>query len=347
MTHALQPVPERIRNANATPDDSSCVAVARAVLEAEAQAIAEAAARLDASFARAVEILAAHAGKVIVSGLGKSGNVAQKIAATLASTGTPAVYLHPTDALHGDLGVCSRGDPAILVSKSGATAELLRLVPLLRQLDSPLIGILGNPAAPLARKADVVLDASVRREADMANVAPTSSAAAAMAIGDALALALMTARGFTAEDFHRRHPAGHLGETLPLAVHDVMHTGGGVAWVSPADPLKQVVIAMTRSALGAACVVSGGRSLEGLITDGDLRRTLENCDDIRELRAEDIMTHRPVTISPGAGLREALRRMEDRPSQISVLPVVADDGTCVGLIRIHDIYLAGKAVGPR
>lgn len=345
MIHTAQPASKREPAAFATPPEAECVSVARAVLEAEAQAIAEAAGRLDGSFARAVEILAAHPAKVVVSGLGKSGNVAQKIAATLASTGTPAVYLHPTDALHGDLGVYSRGDPSILVSKSGATAELLKLVPLLRQLDSPLIGILGNTASPLARQSDVVLDASVRREADAANVAPTSSAAAAMAIGDALALAVMTARGFTADDFQRRHPAGHLGETLPLAVQDVMHTADQVAWVSASDPLKQVVIAMTRSSLGAACVVSAGRRLEGLITDGDLRRTLETCDDIRELRAGQIMTREPVTISPSAGLREALRRMEDRPSQISVLAVVEENGTCAGLIRLHDIYLAGKAAG--
>jgi arabinose-5-phosphate isomerase len=347
MSHTAKAAPLRQPAAPATSSEPECVAVARAVLQAEAQAIAEAAGRLDGAFARAVEILAAHPAKVIVSGLGKSGNVAQKIAATLASTGTPAVYLHPTDALHGDLGVYSHGDPSILVSKSGATAELLKLVPLLRQLGSPLIAILGNTASPLARQSNVVLDATVRREADVANVAPTSSAAAAMAIGDALALAVMTARGFTPEDFHRRHPAGHLGETLPLAVEEVMHSGDAVAWVSASDPLKQVVIAMTRSALGAACVVSAGRRLEGLITDGDLRRTLETCDDIRELSAGQIMTRRPVTISNTAGLREALRRMEDRPSQISVLPVVEADGTCAGLIRIHDIYLAGKVGGAR
>jgi arabinose-5-phosphate isomerase len=342
MSHSAKAAPMGHPVVPATPSEPECVAVARAVLQAEAEAIAEAALRLDGSFARAVDILAAHRGKVIVSGLGKSGNVAQKIAATLASTGTPAVYLHPTDALHGDLGVCAQRDPSILVSKSGATAELLKLVPLLRQLDSALIAILGNTASPLARQCDLVLDAAVRREADAANVAPTSSAAAAMALGDALALAVMTARGFTSEDFHRRHPAGHLGETLPLAVADVMHTAGEVAWVSASDPLKQVVIAMTRSALGAACVVSAGRRLEGLITDGDLRRTLETCEDIRELSAGQIMTRTPVTISSAAGLREALRRMEDRPSQISVLPVVEADGTCAGLIRIHDLYLAGK-----
>lgn len=346
MSYAPRPMPRQPSPASAA-SEPDCVAEARAVLEAEAQAIAEAAGRLDGSFARAVEILAGHRAKVIVSGLGKSGNVAQKIAATLASTGTPAVYLHPTDALHGDLGVYSHGDPSILISKSGGTAELLKLAPLLRQLESPLIAIVGNTSSPLARQSDVVLDASVRREADAANIAPTSSAAAAMAIGDALALAVMGARGFTAEDFRRRHPAGHLGETLPLAVRDVMHTGDEVAWVSASDPLKQVVIAMTRSTLGAACVVSAERRLEGLITDGDLRRTLETCDDIRELQAGQIMTRTPVTIPPTASLREALRRMEDRPSQISVLPVAGEDGVCVGLIRLHDIYLGGKAAGGR
>jgi arabinose-5-phosphate isomerase len=311
-------------------------------MEAEAQAIAETAGRLEGSFVSAVEVLAAHPGKVVVTGLGKSGNVARKIAATLASTGTPAVYLHPADALHGDLGVYAHGDPTILISKSGATAELLKLVPVLRQLGSPLIGILGNTASLLARQTDFVLDASVRREADAANLAPTSSAAAAMAIGDALALCVMTARGFTAEDFQRRHPAGHLGETLALTVNDVMHTGNEVAWVAASDPLKQVVVAMTRSALGAACVVSAERRLEGLITDGDLRRTLETRDELTGLLAGQIMTARPVTVAPGAPLREALRLMEDRASQISVLPVVEPRGTCAGLIRLHDIYLARR-----
>ncbi|MEX2303782.1 MAG: KpsF/GutQ family sugar-phosphate isomerase [Bryobacterales bacterium] len=346
MSHP-QPAFDRPTATPANPPAPDCTATARTVMEAEAQAIAEAAARLDGSFARAVDILAAHPGKVVVSGLGKSGNVARKIAATLASTGTPAIFLHPTDALHGDLGVYSHGDPTILVSKSGATAELLKLVPVLRELGSPLIGILGNMASLLSRQADLVLDASVRREADAGNLAPTSSAAAAMAIGDALALAVMTARGFTAEDFQRRHPAGHLGATLPLKVEDVMHTREEIAWVCSSDPLRRIVVAMTRSTLGAACVVSPERRLEGLITDGDLRRTLENCDDLSGLLAARIMTCRPVTISPAAPLREALRLMEDRPSQISVLPVVEADGTCAGLIRLHDIYLAGRTTSAR
>lgn len=316
-------------------------------MEAEAQAIAEAARRLDGQFARAVEIVAAHSGKVVVSGLGKSGNVARKIAATLASTGTPSIYLHPTDALHGDLGIYTPGDPSILISKSGATAELVKLVPLLRRLNSPLIGILGNTASLLARQADAVLDASVRREADAGNLAPTSSAAAAMAIGDALALAVMTTRGFTAEDFQRRHPAGQLGETLALTVKDVMHTGEEVAWVAASAPLKQVVIAMTRKALGAACVVLPDGRLEGLITDGDLRRALEEHDNLSGVAAGQIMTAKPVTVSPQAPLREALRLMEDRSSQISVLPVVETGGACVGLLRLHDIYLAGRLAGSR
>jgi arabinose-5-phosphate isomerase len=347
MTNMPEPAFNRKMTVPAAPPALDCTATARSVMEAEAQAIAEAARRLDGRFARAVEILSAHSGKVVVSGLGKSGNVARKIAATLASTGTPSVYLHPVDALHGDLGVYSHGDPSILISKSGATAELVKIVPLLRQLGSPLIGILGNTASLLSRQADVVLDASVRREADASNLAPTSSAAAAMAIGDALALAVMTARGFTAEDFQQRHPAGHLGETLALTVKAVMHTGDEVAWVTASDPLKQVVIAMTRRALGAACVVSPEGRLEGVITDGDLRRALEAHDDLRGIVAGQIMTAKPVTVSPLAPLRDALRLMEDRRSQISVLPVVEAGGACRGLIRIHDIYLAGRTAGSR
>jgi arabinose-5-phosphate isomerase len=266
--------------------------------------------------------------------------VAQKIAGTLASTGTPSIYVHPTDALHGDLGIYAEGDPTILVSKSGTTAELTRLIPLVRQLHSPLIGILGHTVSPLARQLDVVLDASVRREADGENLAPTSSTAVAVAIGDALAIAVMKARGFTVEDFQRRHPAGHLGATLALRVKDVMHTAEEVAWVSGSDAIRTVLVQMTRSSLGAACVVSPGRQLEGLITDGDLRRALEAYDDIRSLPAQRIMTRGPVTISAEASLREALRTMEDRPAQISVLPVVDGSGCCVGLLRLHDIYLA-------
>lgn len=315
------------------------VKVARGVLEAESQAIRQVADRLNDSLAKAVRTILSHQGKVVVSGIGKSGHIAQKIAATLSSTGTPAVFLHAAEAVHGDLGIYTPGDPSILISKSGATAELLRLVPILRQFRSPLIAILGNLNSPLAREADIILDARVDREADHLNLAPTCSSTAALALGDALAVALMHARRFTQQDFAQFHPAGQLGRNLWLRVADVMHQGKAVAWVSPEAPLRQVIIAMTERPLGAACVVDQDQMLLGIITDGDLRRSLLAYEDFRGVRAKDIMTRTPVSVSPQASLREAARLMEDRPSQISVLPVVdRDTGKCLGLIRIHDIY---------
>ena len=306
-------------------------------METEADAIRLAASRLDDQFARAVDLIRSHSGKVVVSGLGKSGFVAQKLAATLCSTGTPAVFLHPVDALHGDVGICSANDPAILFSKSGTTLELLRLVPVLRGLGSPLIGILGNRTSALARQMDLVLDAAVRAEADPFNLAPTASTAVATAIGDALALAVMQARNMNHQDFAERHPAGQLGRNLRVTVRQVMHTGDEVAWAEPEVSMRAVIIAMNRCPLGAAVVVSGSGRLEGVVTDGDLRRALRDNEDIRQVCARDVMTAHPVTIGPDATLQEAMRLMEDRPSQISVLPVV-EDGRCTGLVRLHDLY---------
>jgi arabinose-5-phosphate isomerase len=314
-------------------------AIAQAVLEGEARALTAAATRLNDHLTRAVEVLLKHEGKVVVSGIGKSGHIGQKIAATLASTGTPAVFLHAAEAVHGDLGIYTPGDPSILVSKSGSTAELLRLIPVLRQFRSPLIAILGNLDSPMAQQADVVLDARVEREADPLNLAPTCSTTVALALGDALAVALMMARRFTQQDFARYHPAGQLGRTLWLKVADVMHQNEAVAWVQPDTPLRQVIIAMSQRPLGAACVVDEEFLLLGIVTDGDLRRALLTHEDIRLLHAADCMTRQPVTINPEASLREATRLMEDRPSQISVLPVVdSRHHRCLGLIRIHDIY---------
>jgi arabinose-5-phosphate isomerase len=323
------------------------LAAARAALQCEVECLQTAAGRLDHRLVRAVEIILDGPGKVVVSGLGKSGLVGQKIAATLCSTGTPSVFLHPADALHGDLGVYSPGDPTILISNSGATAELLRLMPLLRQFDSPLIGILGSLNSPMAGQVDVVLDGSVAREADPSNIAPTSSAVVAMALGDALASALIRARNFTLDDYARYHPAGQLGRNLLLTVRDVMHRDAAVGWIKSNDPMKQIVLAMTSHPLGAACVVSEDGRLEGLITEGDLRRALQAHDDIRPLKARDIMTVNPTTISPDARLREALHLMENRPSQISVLPVAEASGRCLGLVRIHDIYHPGLGEAPR
>jgi arabinose-5-phosphate isomerase len=284
----------------------------------------------------------AHPGKVVVTGIGKSGHIARKIVATLCSTGTAAVFLHPAEAVHGDLGIYTPGDPSILISRNGASNELQSLVPTLRHFRSPLIGILGSAASPLAQQVDVLLDGSVEREADPNNLAPTASAITALALGDALAIALMCARNFTPEEFGRFHPGGQLGRNLKLTVSAAMHTGDEVAFVEPGTSLREVIIAMTRRPMGAACVVATDGSLAGLLTDGDLRRALTTHDDIRTLTASDAMSAAPVTINPDATLGQALELMERRRSQISVLPVVDDGGRALGLLRIHDIYLGTR-----
>jgi arabinose-5-phosphate isomerase len=310
-------------------------------MEVEAEAIRAAGQRLDHNLERAVDLILAHPGKIVVTGLGKSGHVARKIVATLCSTGTPAVFLHAAEASHGDLGIYSPGDPTLMISKSGNTAELLALIPFLRELPSRRIGIIGNPRSPLAAEMDVVLDASVEREADPENLAPTASATVALVLGHALTVALMRARNFTVDDFGRYHPGGQLGRSLRLTVADVMHGREEIAWAWPEDSLKKVVIAMSHYPLGAACITDAAGKLIGLITDGDLRRALESHDDIRGLAAADVMTANPVTVSPQARLLDALRLMEDRPSQISVLPVIdPSNNQCLGLLRVHDIYRA-------
>jgi arabinose-5-phosphate isomerase len=324
-------------------DKLKLLEAARRVLEIESRAIEAASLKLNGSMIEAVTLMLNHPGKVIVTGLGKSGHVGRKLAATLQSTGTPSVFLHPAEAAHGDLGICQNGDPVVMISKSGTTSELLGMLGPLREFNAPLIGILGNPASPLAAAMDVVLDASVQREADPYGFTPTSSSIVALAMGHALAVALMEARGFSAGDFSRLHGGGQLGRNLRQCVGDVMHRDGEVAWAAPDDPLKRVVIEMSRHPLGAACVVSEDHMLLGLITDGDVRRAFEQHDDIRTLRAENVMTKSPVTVSPSAMVHEALRLMEDRPSQISVLPVVETSGhRCLGLVRLHDVYQADQ-----
>ena len=322
------------------------IEAAQKAMQIEADAVACAGRRLDGNLSCAIDLILAHPGKLVVTGLGKSGHVARKIVATLCSTGTPAVFLHAAEASHGDLGLYSPGDPTLMVSKSGNTFELLRLIPFLRELPSRRIGILGNPSAPLASEMDVVLDASVEREADPDNLAPTASATVALSLGHALAVALMRARNFGVQDFERFHPGGHLGRSLRLTVRDVMHGRSEIAIAHPDDSLKQVVIAMTHYPLGAACVVDASGRLMGLVTDGDVRRALQAHDDIRGLQAQQVMTQNPSTIAPDARLQEALRLMEDRPSQISVLPVLDPaSGVCLGLLRLHDIYRSGGLIG--
>ena len=323
-------------------DKQEWLAAARAAMEIESASLAQAACRLNGELIRAVDLILAHPGKVVITGIGKSGHIARKIVATLCSTGTASVYLHPAEAVHGDLGIYTPGDPTVLISRDGTSTELLALVPVLREFRSPLIGILGKKTSPLAAELDVLLDASVEREADPNNLAPTASAATAMAVGDALAIALMRARNFTPEEFGRFHPGGQIGRNLGLSVREAMHGLSEVAVVSPGSSLKEVILAMTDRPWGAACVISPAGLLEGLITDGDLRRALTTHDDIRGLNAESVMTRSPVSIDPAATLAEALERMEHRASQISVLPVVDRAGRALGLLRLHDIYLGAR-----
>jgi arabinose-5-phosphate isomerase len=327
------------------PAKQEWLAVARQAMEIEAASIAAAGAHLDGELIRAVDLILGQAGKVVVTGIGKSGHIARKVVATFCSTGTAAVFLHPSEAVHGDLGIYTPGDPTVIISNHGSSRELLALVPLLRDFHSPLIGILGTSSAPLAAELDVLLDASVAREADPDNLVPTASAVTALALGHALAIALMRARNFTPEAFGRYHPGGQLGRNLRLCVADAMHAVEESACVLPGAPLREVIIAMTRKPLGAACVVAEDGTLEGLLTDGDLRRALTTHEDIRALSAGDAMTRQPVTIQPEATLGEALERMERRASQISVLPVVDGNGKALGLIRLHDVFRGRRTIG--
>ena len=300
--------------------------------------------RLGEPFERAVALILKHPGKVVLSGVGKSGLIAQKIAATLCSTGTPAIFLHSADAVHGDLGIFQPGDPAILISKSGATAEVVRLLPTIRSLGSPIIALVGNINSPLSRQADVVIDLSVAAEADPLGLVPTTSAVVTLALGDALAVALMVERNFKASDFARFHPAGQLGRNLLLTVGEVMHPLERVAVALPTAPMRDMVIAMTTHSLGAACVVSPDGRLLGLVTDGDLRRALQRYENFQDVSVEMIMTRNPVRAIPSMSLGDAARLMEDRASQLSVLPVIEPGSEkCLGLLRIHDIYQADLA----
>jgi arabinose-5-phosphate isomerase len=313
------------------------------LLRHEADAIAAAADRLDGEhFTRAVEILAGCTGAVTTTGAGTSGIVARKIAATLTSTGTSAQFVHPTDALHGGLGVIGRQEVVIAVSNSGETEEISALLPYLRSREVNVIAIVGNLESTLARQAAVALDAFAEREAGPHGLVPTASVAVALAIGDALALTVMEVKGVTRDAFAANHPSGRLGRRLTLRVRDVMHAGDEQPAIGPHAPLLEVVGAITDGGLGAVNIVGEDGRLLGIVTDGDVRRTLQRCDpaQLGELRAEEVMTREPVVTAPGAMAYEALRLMEDRPSQIAVLPVV-EEGRCVGLVRLHDLVRIG------
>jgi arabinose-5-phosphate isomerase len=313
-------------------------------LRMESQAISQTAARLDRKQVElVVEMLANCQGKIVLFGIGKSGIIAQKIAATMTSTGTAALYLHPSDALHGGIGILNADDVVVALSNSGETDELIALLPYLKHRGVPLIALVGNLNSTLARKADAVLDASVAEEACPLNLAPTTSTTVALALGDALALTLMQAKGLTPDGFAINHPGGRLGKRLTVRVSDLMHSGPDNPTVTLGAQWLEVVRAISSGGLGAVSVVDESGRLKGLITDGDLRRAIERLDHaaLEGLTCDEFMTHSPTAAEPELLAFEALQLMEDRPSQISVLPVVDEQRICIGLLRLHDIVRSG------
>lgn len=313
---------------------------AKRVLEVEAQCILNARDRLDERFERAVVLMenaVKQGGKVVVSGVGKSGKIAAKVAATLSSLGTPALFLHPTEASHGDLGIVSNKDVMLVFSYSGTSDEVVRLLPSLHGKGTKIISVVGNMNSALAKKSDIVLDGSVEQEACPMNLAPTSSTTVALALGDALAIALSLHFDFKEEHFAINHPAGALGKRLTLTVRDLMKTGNALAWVDEATTMDLVVNVSTEKALGAALVYNEEKQFSGLITDGDIRRALKHKKRFFELKATEVMTRSPISINPEDKAIHALELMQNRPSQINVLPVIDERGQCVGLVRLHDL----------
>lgn len=328
-------------NPQKTKEISNCFRQTVELLRLEAAAIEQAADRLQPeTVERAVNLLIECRGKTVVLGVGKSGVIGQKIAQTMTSTGTVAVFLHPSDALHGGLGIVTEDDVVIALSNSGETDEIISLLPALKQRRVSIISIIGNVDSTLARFSEVVLDASVDKEACPLNLAPTASTTVALALGDALAMALMQCKNLTAEDFAANHPAGRLGKRLTVRVADLMRESPNVA---PGADWLTVVSTISRHALGAANVVDKESGLLGIITDGDLRRTIERIEPeaLRSLTAEEMMTAKPIVAAPAMLAFDALQLMENRPRQIAVLPVVDETGAAIGLLRLHDIVRAG------
>ena len=310
--------------------------LAQSILESEARQLRKVAKQIDKDVIKASNLIAKHDGKVVVCGLGKSGLIAQKIVATLCSTGTKSVFMHASDALHGDLGIYNPGDPTILISKSGNTEELIRLIPILREFDSPLIGIVSNMNSFIAKNVDIVLNGTIDKEVDPLGIVPTASALVAMAIGDALASVLMVKRGFKEKDFAKYHPGGQLGKQLGLTIKDVMHPIREVAILKENSSLSDVAILMTKKPLGAGLFLGKNKTLAGIITEGDIRKAIafnNKTDDSINV----FINRSPVTVSSSMAIHDAMKLMEDRQSQISVLPVV-DNKKCVGLLRLHDLY---------
>ena len=316
---------------------------AKKVIRIEAQALLALADAINGEFERAVRLILDCRGRVVVTGMGKSGLIGQKIASTMASTGTPAFFLHPAEGIHGDLGMIMRGDVVIAISNSGETEEVVRILPVIKRLGASLVAMTGNPSSTLAKSGDIFLDISVKEEACPLGLAPTASTTATLAMGDALAVALLLERGFKAEDFALFHPGGALGKKLLLRVEDLMHKGDAVPLVTIATPMREALFVITAKGLGITGVTDDAGALVGVITDGDLRRALEKGGDILERAAGDLMSSRPKRIRRTELAAKALQRMEEYA--ITSLFVFEDDAASVpvGILHLHDLLKAGLA----
>ena len=324
---------------SADPKQDDVLALARQVLDIESRAVEQLKSRLDSSFTAACELCLQTRGRVVVTGMGKSGHIARKISATLASTGTPSFYVHPAEASHGDLGMITPNDLLLAVSYTGETEEVITILPLIKRMGAQLISLTGNPGSTLAKAADVNLDVSVDEEACPLNLAPTASTTATLAMGDALAVALLKCRGFTAEDFALSHPGGSLGKRLILRVADVMHTDDEVPSVGGEVNLSAGLVEMTRKSLGMTAIVDDDNRLLGVFTDGDLRRALDAAIDVHETKMKSIMHRNCKVTSPDVLAAEAVRIMEE--NKITGLLVTDDEGRLVGALNIHDLFRAG------
>ena len=324
-------------NAQLKADPAALIAAGRRALEIEGRAISALVPRLDSGFARACSICLDCHGRVIVSGMGKSGHIAGKIAATLASTGTPSFFMHAAEASHGDIGMITREDVLLALSNSGETDEVLLLIPHLARLGVPVIAVTGNPKSSLARAAAVHLDVSVEEEACPLNLAPTASTTATLALGDALAVALLEARGFTSQDFARSHPGGALGRKLLLHVADVMRTGDDLPVIGPSAPLADGLVVMSKKGLGMCVIVDAGRML-GVFTDGDLRRVLDREINVHKATMREVMNSPGKSVKPTELAAAAANLMEKH--RITALPVIDAQGALVGAFNVHDLLRA-------
>ena len=321
------------------PTNEHVLHLARQVLAIEADAVRNLVARLDEQFVRALQLMLECHGRVVVTGMGKSGHIGGKIAATLASTGTPAFFVHPGEASHGDLGMIAHDDVVLALSNSGESSEIVSIVQLIKRRGAKLVAMTGNPHSTLAREADAHLDASVDKEACPLNLAPTASTTAALALGDALAVALLDARGFSADDFARTHPGGSLGRRLLIHVHDIMHSGDSLPVIDVGVPLKNALLEMTAKGLGMTAVVDADSKVVGVFTDGDLRRALENALDLHHSQVRNLMTKNPKTISKDELAVSAVEKMETL--KINGLLVVDEHNRLVGALNMHDLLRAG------